>query len=133
MTVNRTSQLFCSLMLTFVAFAASSKEPNPSSVTSPVSKQFIVHLEPGKAWDPSLSPAEQKNFKEHSANMNSLRKQGVIQMGARYSKYGMLVIQGDSLESMTELMNHDPGVMAGIFIFKIEPISIFYPWVVASE
>ena len=65
--------------------------------------------------------------------MSSLRKQGIILMGARYAKYGMLVIQGDSLKSMTELMNNDPGVLAGIFIFKIEPISIFYPWAAANQ
>ena len=46
MKVNRTGPLFCALILTFVVFAGSSKEPNPSSKASSVNKQFIVHLEP---------------------------------------------------------------------------------------
>lgn len=91
-------------------------------------QQFIVHLETGEKWDSSLQPAEQTQFKEHTANMNRLRKQGTILFGARYGEFGLLILEGESLSSAIEILEADPGVMAGIFKFRIEPISIFYPW-----
>ena len=91
-------------------------------------QQFIAHLETGERWDASLQPAEQSGFEEHSANMSRLRKQGTILFGARYGDYGLLILSAESLSSATEILDADPGVMAGIFRFRIEPISIFYPW-----
>lgn len=91
-------------------------------------KQFIVHIETGEKWDDALPPMGQEQFDEHSANMNQLRKQGTILFGARYSEFGLLVIQTESLQSAIEILEADPGVAAGIFKFRIEPISIFYPW-----
>jgi uncharacterized protein YciI len=91
-------------------------------------QQFIVHLETGEKWDSSLQPSEQSQFQEHTANMNRLRKQGTILFGARYGEYGLLILEGESLPSAIEILEADPGVMAGIFKFRIEPISIFYPW-----
>lgn len=91
-------------------------------------QQFIVHLETGEKWDHSLQPAEQTQFKEHTDNMNRLRQEGTILFGARYGEYGLLVLAGESLPSAIEVLEADPGVMAGIFKFRIEPLSIFYPW-----
>lgn len=96
-------------------------------------QQFIVHLETGEKWDHSLQPGEQTMFNEHSANMNRLRKEGTILFGARYDDYGLLILKGESLTSMVEIMETDPGVMAGIFKFRIDPINIFYPWKTLDE
>lgn len=91
-------------------------------------KRFIVHLEVGENWDPALQPGEQTQFKEHSANMSRLRKEGTILFGARYGEYGLLIFEGESLDSVRDTLEADPGVLAGIFEFRIEPASIFYPW-----
>lgn len=90
--------------------------------------QFIVHLETGENWDQSLSPGEQTRFAEHSANMKRLRDEGTILFGARYGKYGLLIMQSESQSSANDILAADPGVEAGIFQFRIEPISVFYPW-----
>ncbi len=95
---------------------------------APQLPRFIVHLETGPAWNPELPPGEQTRFKEHSANMNRLRTEGAILFGARYGEYGLLILEGASKETVTELLDADPGVKAGIFTYRIEPINIFYPW-----
>ena len=91
-------------------------------------QQFIVHLETGEAWDGALPPAEQAGFEEHSANMRRLREDGTILFGARYGEYGLLIVQAATLPMASEVFEADPGVMAGLFKFRIEPIRIFYPW-----
>lgn len=95
--------------------------------TAPLPR-FIVHLETGPRWNPDLPPGEQTQFEAHSANMNRLRTEGTILFGARYGEYGLLILEGDSLQAVTGILEADPGVAAGIFVYRIEPISIFYPW-----
>ncbi|NND00302.1 MAG: hypothetical protein HKN85_08985 [Gammaproteobacteria bacterium] len=96
-------------------------------------QRFIVHIETGDNWDQSLQPAEQAKFSEHSANMKRLRTEGRILFGARYGEYGLLIIQVESLASAKAILDADPGVLAGTFTYRIEPVSIFYPWKVADN
>ena len=91
-------------------------------------ERFIVHLETGPAWDPALPPGEQDRFAEHSANMKRLRDEGAIVFGARYSDYGLLIIESDSVDAVRAELEADPGVAAGIFVFRVDPISVFYSW-----
>lgn len=89
---------------------------------------FIVHFETGANWDKSLQPAEQAQFREHSANLNRLRGEGTIVFGARYGDLGVIILQAKSLEAAKSLVKADPGVRSGIFKFRIELLSVFYPW-----
>ncbi|MGI9288069.1 MAG: YciI family protein [Pseudomonadales bacterium] len=89
---------------------------------------FIVHFETGANWNKSLQPAEQAKFQEHSANLNSLRDDGTIVFGARYGDLGMIIIKAKSLEAAKLLLEADPGVRSGIFNFRVESLSVFYPW-----
>ncbi len=61
--------------------------------TNPTDSLFIVIYTVGAAWDASKQPNEQLYFKEHSANLSALRKQGVIKAGARFADKGMIVLQ----------------------------------------
>lgn len=89
---------------------------------------FIVHFETGPHWDESRAATEQPAFREHSANLNRLRKEGVIKFGARYEKVGMILIHAASLEAARTIIDADPGVQSGIFIYEIAPLSVFYRW-----
>lgn len=111
--------LFATLLMMAFGTSANDDQPLP---------RFIVHLETGPAWDPELPPAEQNSFAAHSANMKRLRDSGRILFGARYADYGLLIIEDASLEAVEATLSSDPGVKAGIFRFRIEAISIFYPW-----
>jgi len=89
---------------------------------------FIVHFETGENWNDSLQPNEQVQFQEHSANLNHLRGVGTIMFGARYGDLGVIIIKANSLDAAKSLLEADPGVQAGIFKFRIESLSVFYPW-----
>lgn len=112
---------YCIALLFLLPLIMAADDREPSAL-------FIVHFEPGEAWDASLQPAEQTSFQEHSANMSRLRKEGTIVFGARYSRFGLIILQTESLEVATATLEADPGVQAGIFTFSVEPISVFYPW-----
>ena len=90
--------------------------------------RYVVHLETGEYWDPELAPAEQNGFAAHSTNIKRPRDEGVILFGARYSEFGMLIVEGRSKADPEAIFAADPGVAAGLFVFRIDPISIFYPW-----
>jgi len=89
---------------------------------------FIVNFETGPSWDKSRPPAEQPSFREHSANLNRLRKEGAIVFGARHAEIGMIFLKAESLEAAKAVIDADPGVRAGIFIYSVAPLNVFYPW-----
>lgn len=89
---------------------------------------FVVHFETGAGWDKALAPAEQKGFKDHSANLNRLRNEGTIVFGARYGDLGMIFVRAETVDAAKALIEADPGVQAGIFSFRIAPLRVFYPW-----
>lgn len=91
-------------------------------------QMFIVHFETGANWDESAPPAEQPQFHEHSANLKRLRQERTILFGARYADLGVIIIRADSLDSANALISADPGVQAGIFEYRVESLSVFYPW-----
>ncbi|MEO8187414.1 MAG: hypothetical protein ABI580_08660 [Burkholderiaceae bacterium] len=105
----------------FVSAATGAAETVPASL-------FVVHFETGPSWNKSLAPAEQPSFREHSANLNRLRKDGVIMFGARYGDLGMIFLKTDTLDAAKALMDADPGLRSGIFAYRIAPLRVFYPW-----
>lgn len=89
---------------------------------------FIVHFEVGENWNPELPPAEQTNFQAHSVNLGRLRKEGRIQFGARYGEFGLIFIRGQNQEVIQQELDADPGVVAGIFTYRLAKMNVFYPW-----
>jgi uncharacterized protein YciI len=86
---------------------------------------FVVHFETEPNWN---SPSDQPSFREHSANLNRLRKEGTIVFGARYGDLGMIFLKADTLDAAKALMQADPGVQSGIFSYRIAPLRVFYSW-----
>jgi uncharacterized protein YciI len=109
-----------------ICFSALLLVATASAQTAPA--LFVVHFETGPAWNQALAPAEQPAFKEHSANLNRLRKEGLIKFGARYGAFGMLFLKADSLDAAKAIVDADPGVRAGSFIYRVEALNVFYPW-----
>ena len=114
--------------LVFVVAVASFSLATAAEEAGPKARLFVVHFSTGSSWDPAKSPQEQDGFAEHSANLRALRAQGRIRFGARYDEFGMIVIDGSSLDAVSELIASDPGVMSGIFTFSVAPLSVFYDW-----
>jgi hypothetical protein len=110
--------LFFALCLTLGCYA---QTPPPDSL-------YIVTYTTGSSWDASKKPGEQTYFKEHSANLSSLRKAGTIKFGARYTDKGIIVIVARSLKDAKDLINADLAVANKLFDADVQKLSVFYPW-----
>ena len=99
-----------------------------TAAQTPPASLFVVHFETGPSWNKSLAPSDQPGFREHSANLSRLRKEGAIVFGARYGDLGMIFVKADALDAAKALMEADPGVQSGIFSYRIAPLRVFYPW-----
>ena len=95
---------------------------------TPTSSLFVAHFETGPNWNKSLAPSDQPSFREHSTNLNRLRKEGTIVFGARYDELGMIILKAETLGSAKSLLDTDPGVQSGIFTYRVAPLRVFYPW-----
>lgn len=88
---------------------------------------FAVEIKVGPNWDTAIAPHEQAFFSEHSAHLKELRQAGHIVMGARYSDIGLLVFSAESSESVAALMDKDPSMKAGTFVYAVHALNVFYP------
>lgn len=87
---------------------------------------YIVTYTTGTSWDTSKSPQDQNFFKEHSANLSKLRKEGVIKMGARYGEKGVIIIAAPSLENAKEIIYKDEAVIHKLFQADVQKLNVFY-------
>jgi hypothetical protein len=91
-----------------------------------VDSLFIVTYTTGAKWDNSKKPQEQTYFKEHSINLSTMRKNGVIKLGARYSEKGIIIITAASFKAAQELINSDQAVVNSLFKAEVEKLNVFY-------
>jgi hypothetical protein len=97
----------------------------PLPVPVPQDTLFAVHFSTGPNWDARKKPNEQAFFKEHSANLARLRREGSLIIGARYGEFGLIVLRlPDEAAVQTEL-EQDPSVAGGIFTARIDAFRPF--------
>tara|TARA_R110002096_G_scaffold97263_4_gene216699 strand:+ start:12784 stop:13185 length:402 start_codon:yes stop_codon:yes gene_type:complete len=108
---------FCLLLDSAVTEAADTAER----------RLFAVEVKVGPNWDAAIAPHEQAFFSEHSAHLKELRKAGYIVMGARYSDLGLLIFSAETEESVAALMDKDPSMNAGTFVYAVHALNVFYP------
>lgn len=112
--------------------------PGPAQpVSAPVPAQaelslFAIEITVGPRWDASKAPQDQAYFREHSANLRRLREGGHIVLGARYADKGLVVVAAASAEGARKMMDADPSIAAGTFVFEVHPFSVFYPGTVQA-
>ena len=94
---------------------------------------FAVEIKVGPNWDSSKAPSEQTFFKEHSANLKRLRDEGHIVMGARYSDIGLIIFSARSTEEVRILMEKDPSMTAGTFVYEVHAFNVFYSGLVQAR
>ncbi len=87
---------------------------------------YAVTYTVGSSWDVNKSPNEQSYFKEHSARLGQLRKDGVIKAGARFGPKGLIVITAKSLSAAKEIVFADVAVINKLFIAEVEKMNVFY-------
>ena len=87
---------------------------------------YAVTYTTGSSWDMNKPPNEQPYFKEHSARLGQLRKEGVIKFGARYAEKGMIVISASSFSAAKEIIFADQAVTNKLFVADVQKLNIFY-------
>ena len=103
---------------------------NAPQLQTPAAKYFIVIFSLGPQWDHKKPANEQTGMSEHSANLQKLRKDGTIAIGARYSDKGMIIIKADSIDSARGLFSSDPMVKADVFTMEVHEWKPFYKGIV---
>jgi len=87
---------------------------------------YAVTYTTGLAWDMNKSPNDQQYFKEHSARLSQLRKDGIIKAGARFGAKGLIVISAKSLSAAKEIVLADVAVINKLFVAEVEKMNVFY-------
>ena len=97
--------------------------PTQAQVTDSL---YIVTYTTGPSWDVNKPSHEQPYFKEHSARLGQLRKEGVIRFGARYGEKGMIVITASTREAARKIIFEDQAVANKLFEVEVQKLNIFY-------
>ena len=87
---------------------------------------FVALYTLGESWDTEKQPHEQTYFKEHSSFLAQLRKEKKIAVGARYSDTGMLIVLGQDLQEVTNMLHEDLAIQHQLFKLEIHPFAPFY-------
>jgi ketosteroid isomerase-like protein len=87
---------------------------------------FAVRFTPGAAWDRNLGAGAQAGMAEHGANLGRLRREGRIQLGARYGDTGLVVLRASDEAGVRALLASDPTLRSGVFDVAIDPFAPFY-------
>ena len=109
------------LALCAVALPATAQSAQPPAAES----LFAIHFTTGAAWDAAKPPPEQKFFKEHSANLQRLRREGRLLIGARYADKGLIVVRAADETAVRRLLAGDPSLEAGVFSAQIDRFQPF--------
>jgi hypothetical protein len=87
---------------------------------------YAAVFKTGPKWDAAKAPNEQSFFKEHSANLATLRAAGTIVMGARYADIGLVVVTAATEADARKLFDGDPSLAGGTFTVDVHRFSVFY-------
>ena len=107
------------LLLAVVAPAFPADPPTPDRL-------FAVRFRPGPAWDQARPPAAQSGMAEHGANLGRLRREGRIQLGARYGDTGLVVFRAPDEAAVRAHLAADPTLSSGVFTAEIDAFAPFY-------
>lgn len=113
------------LLWLFLALLPARAEPPPSDPAP--AALFAIEFTTGPGWDPAKPPDQQAHFAAHAANLRRLRERGVIRIGARYADKGLVVVAAESMAAARRLLDDDPSIAAGTFVFDVHPFMVFYP------
>lgn len=122
-----------------VAWLASSSPALPAQSVaaerdeSAATRLFAVEITVGPHWDDELAPGDQAFFREHSANLRRLRDAGHIVMGARYSDKGLIIFSAPSENDVRAMMDVDPSMEAGTFVYEVFAFNVFFPGSVGTD
>lgn len=87
---------------------------------------FAMIYTTGENWDHEKQVHEQAYFNEHSSFLSSLRKEGKIVIGGRYSDKGFMLLKAKDEAEALALITTDESVTNKTFNVEIFPFLVFY-------
>ncbi|MCW5633219.1 MAG: hypothetical protein KIT17_07765 [Rubrivivax sp.] len=105
---------------------AAQAAPAASRPAGPALPAFAVEIRTGPGWDANKPPQAQAQFREHSAHLRRLRDEGHLLLGARYGDKGLLVVAAADLAAVHRLLDGDPSMQAGTFVYEAHPMAVFH-------
>ncbi len=126
MTYGRMIYNTCSAFLTLFVITCSSVGAQTLEPVESDSALYVVLFRTGPKWDQTKPAHEQAHFKDHSVNLQRLRKTGALLLGARYSDVGMVILSAPSQEEANAHIESDLSVQAGIFSYELHEFNVFY-------
>ena len=109
-----------SIAVSISTMATAQDQPSKDSL-------YVVSYTTGPSWDQTKPPNEQTHFATHSKHLSTLRKEGVIKMGARAGEKGIIVFSAKTYEAAKEIINGDMAIKEGLFNTDIQKFNVFYP------
>lgn len=93
---------------------------------------YAVEFRTGPAWQADKPAPEQAHFRAHSANLRRLREAGLLVLGARIAERGLIVLAARDEAAARAEIDADPSVQAGVFVYSIAPLAVFYGGTLAA-
>lgn len=81
---------------------------------------FAIQFTTGPNWDPAKAPNDQTFFGEHSANLNRMRREGVLVIGARFAEVGLIVVRLPDAAAVQAELDKDPSIAGGTFSAQVD-------------
>ena len=122
----RTRHAFHAASLASLFWLAGPTHAQTETVPAVANNLYVVEIKTGPAWDTTQPAHEQAHFREHSANLKSLRDQGKLVLGARYGDKGLIVIESPSETQARAMFDQDPSIAAQVFAYTLFEFNVFY-------
>ena len=129
MTTTRIFVAICALAAIAVSAAvAQSPSATSSQAATPTEMRmyYMVFLRRGPAWTAAATPAATKVSQGHRANIDRLTKEGLMVVAGPFegtsgerALAGIFIMRVASMESAKAVVDSDPAVQAGRFVYEI--------------
>jgi uncharacterized protein YciI len=126
---SRTRTLLAFVILAISTTAAVDAQQKPGSQVSPKQsqRQFVVLLKHGPNWIPGKSVSEQPLTK-HGRYLQELMDKGALQLAGPFldDSGGFILLNAADESEARRIVDHDPGVTAGILEADIHAVGIAF-------
>ena len=121
------------LWLVLAAYPSAAQPPAAAPVLAPpetaMTEYYIAFLRRGPAWTSAVTPETTRVSQGHMANIERLRAEGKLVVagplddanGGPNRLAGLFVFRTASAEETKQLVDTDPAVVAGRFVYEIMP------------
>jgi uncharacterized protein YciI len=122
MIATRKRVTLFTLWLTITAFLTTTASANAPAKVETLTAAFLVIYRAGPAWPAGKTLAELP-LRDHGGYMLDLYKRGLMRMAGGFddNSGGAVVLNVDSIENARAIVDADPAVTSGLFVYELRP------------